>query len=156
VPEYAHIAEIMLKSGATEYEVAIALGVSVDTLANWKARHPEFLGATKAGKEAKLERVERALFHRAVGYTHEATKFFQNGSEVIAVKHDEHYPPDTGACAFYLKNGDPAVWKDAHHVTASVHDKRDEIDMTDDELVEVIRKEQALRAAAAAGIPPKT
>lgn len=156
--QYAHIAQVMADVGATDLEIARACGVSVRTLYRWKSEHPEFCQALKVGKDACDDRVEMSLYHRAVGYTHEATKFLQNGSEVISVQHLEHVPPDTTAAIFWLKNRRALLWRDRREVAAELVDKRLE-DLTDDELVEIIRKEQEARAraeaAAAAGTPAK-
>jgi hypothetical protein len=38
----------------------------------------------------------------------------------VIVPYDEHVPPDTTAQIFWLKNRDPAHWRDAWQIEASV------------------------------------
>jgi hypothetical protein len=91
-----------------------AFDVSVVTIDSWKIRYPEFLGPLKAGKEEADKRVERSLYQRAVGYSYNAVKIFcdKNGN-VTKVPYKEHVPPDVTAQIFWLKNRDPAKWRDA-------------------------------------------
>ena len=88
---------------------------------NWKAQHPDFLGSLKAGKEEADARVEQSLYQRAAGYSYNAEKIFCNkDGEVTRVPIVEHVPPDVTAQIFWLKNRDPARWRDAwqlEHVT---------------------------------------
>jgi hypothetical protein len=59
-------------------------------------------------------RVERSLYSRAVGYSFNSEKVFCNKEgEVTRVPIVEHVPPDVTACIFWLKNRDPAHWRDA-------------------------------------------
>ena len=62
---------------------------------------------------ADAEVAER-LFLRARGYTHEAVKILSRGGkeEPVMVPYVEHYPPDTTACIFWLKNRRPDLWRD--------------------------------------------
>jgi hypothetical protein len=59
--------------------------------------------------------------HRAVGYSFNSEKIFCNkDGEVTRVPIVEHVPPDVTAQIFWLKNRDPAHWRDAwqlEHVT---------------------------------------
>ena len=68
----------------------------------------------KAGKAEADVRVERSLYQRAVGYSYDAVKIFcdKNG-KVTRVPYPEHVPPDFTAQIFWLKNRDPAHWRDA-------------------------------------------
>jgi len=68
----------------------------------------------KAGKAEADVRVERSLYRRAVGYSYDAVKIFcdKNG-KVTPVPYREHVPPDFTAHIFWLKNRDPAHWRDA-------------------------------------------
>lgn len=100
--------------GATDRELADFFKVSQSTLNLWKIEHPEFSEALKLGKESADARVERSLFQRALGYTHDAVKIFadpKTGAEQI-VPFTEHYPPDTTAAIFWLKNRRPEEWRD--------------------------------------------
>jgi hypothetical protein len=62
-------------------------------------------------------RVERSLYQRAVGYSYDAVKIFcKKDGEIFEAPYVEHVPPDVTACIFWLKNRDPAHWRDAWQV----------------------------------------
>jgi hypothetical protein len=69
------------------------------------------------GKAEADNRVERSLYERANGYSYDAEKIFcdKNG-KVTRVPYREHVPPDVTAGIFWLKNRDPAHWRDAWQV----------------------------------------
>lgn len=113
-PEYIEQARKLCLLGATDRELADFFEVAESTLNLWKLEHPEFSESLKSGKEAADERVERSLFHRAIGYKHDAVKMFQAGGAVISEQYVEHYPPDTTAAIFWLKNRKPKEWRDRH------------------------------------------
>jgi hypothetical protein len=138
-PEYAAQAEKLCNLGATDIEIADFFEVALRTIGNWKHEHPDFLAALKTGKDALDERVERSLYHRAIGYTFDSIKFvrYENGVEQIPYR--EHVPPDVVACIFWLKNRRFRQWNDVnkHEVgKAGAFDK-----MNADELADYIRSE---------------
>jgi hypothetical protein len=98
--------------GATDVEMADFFGVSLRTFMRWKVSKPEFWHALKATKDAADERVERRLWERAVGYSAEVEKVVCSRGKVMRVRTVEHYPPDTTACIFWLKNRQPDRWRD--------------------------------------------
>src|SRR6201999_255727 len=73
-PDLARIAERLCRNGATDIEVADILGISVRTFYRWCLLHDEFTVAVRTGKDAADDRVERALYQRAVGYDYVAEK----------------------------------------------------------------------------------
>ena len=113
-PEFVEQATKLCQLGATDAELADFFGVNTTTIWRWQAVHPEFCNALKRGKDAADERVERSLFSRATGYTHEAVKIFMPaGAEgPVYAKYQEHIPPDTTACIFWLKNRRQKEWRD--------------------------------------------
>lgn len=98
--------------GLTDVQMAAALDISKATLNTWKKQHPEFLDSIKGGKDVADAEVALSLFQRANGYSHKAVKMFQAGGAIIAKQYTKHYPPDTVACIFWLKNRQPALWRD--------------------------------------------
>ena len=52
---------------------------------------------------------------RANGYTYDAVKIFMpaGAKKPVYAPYREHVPPDTTAAIFWLKNRDPAHWRDA-------------------------------------------
>jgi hypothetical protein len=120
-PEFVKQAEKLARLGATDMEVADFFEVSVRTIHRWKATHPEFCHSLKAGKEDADNRVERALFQRAVGYEQDAVKIFMpaGADKPVIAEYREVIAPDTTACIFWLKNRRREEWRDKqnHEVT---------------------------------------
>jgi hypothetical protein len=98
---------------ATEVEIADALGIDYGTYLRWQAEYPQFARALELGKAKANKRVIRALYHRAIGYTHDAVKIFKTADDTpLIVPYREHVPPDTNAAQFWLKNRQPDQWRD--------------------------------------------
>lgn len=107
----------MSELGAVDTEIAAALGVSLACLNVWKGKHPEIVESLKLGKEQPDKRVKRSLYQRAMGYSHPEidirTVTLPNGggSEIVKTPIIKHYPPDTTACIFWLKNRMPEEFR---------------------------------------------
>lgn len=104
--------------GATDQEIADAMGVSRKTINRWSWRKDDngdrvrtsFGEALAAGKDAADAKVERKLYERCLGYDVEEVKqkieHDKNGrpnivsSEVVK----KHIPPDTMAIMYWLNN----------------------------------------------------
>ncbi len=72
-------------------------------------------------KEVCDDRMERSLYHRGVGYSHEAGKVFLNrDDEIVEHKYIEHYPPDPTSMIFFLKNRRPDRWGDSQNIDGAV------------------------------------
>lgn len=110
--EFSETAHRLAQQGATDREIAEALDIAESTLYLWRHTHPEFLEALKLGKEAADDRVESALYHRAIGYRHDAIKIMQNSGQVIIEPYVEHVPPDIGAIKLWLTNRRPDRWRE--------------------------------------------
>jgi hypothetical protein len=102
--------------GATDLEMADYLGVSNTTFYRWKHQHKEFRHTLKLGKAEADENVEQSLYQRARGYSVDTVKVFCTQGEVTKVPIREHYPPDTTAAIFWLKNRKPNEWRDKSEV----------------------------------------
>ncbi len=96
--------------GAKDTELADFFEVSEQTINAWKKKHPKFLESLKRGKRIADANVAERLYNRACGYTHPEDKIFNNGGEALIVPTLKHYPPDSTAAIFWLKNR--AGWKD--------------------------------------------
>jgi hypothetical protein len=96
----------------TDWEVATLLGVNLSTLFRWRTQYPQFARVFRLGKTEADNRVERALFGRAVGYDYEIEKqiMTRNGKETLRWR--EHLPPDVAAALAYLRNRRPDRWRD--------------------------------------------
>lgn len=130
-PEFVEQAKKLCELGATDVEMADFFNVAVSTFYLWKNKQPEFSEALKAGKSAADERVERSLYHKAVGYTFESEKVFQHQGQIIRAPIREHVPPDTTAMIFWLKNRRADDWREkTEQVIRHEHVNQ----MSDDEL----------------------
>jgi hypothetical protein len=111
--EHDRVAASMARLGATEIEIADALGVSLSAVRNWLGTYSTFEQAVRLGKEAADARVERSLYAKAIGYEHDTVKIFlaKNG-DPVTVPYREHLPPDTVACITWLKLRKPNEWRD--------------------------------------------
>lgn len=110
--EYVEQARKLCELGATDIELGDFFGVDRVTIWRWSQEHEEFCNALKAGKGSADERVERSLYARAIGYTHDAVKIFNANGVPMVVPYREHVAPDTTAAIFWLKNRRPDEWRD--------------------------------------------
>ena len=110
--EYPAQALKLCRLGATNPELADFFKVAVSTLSKWLAEIPEFSDALKEGREIANANVASRLYERAMGYSHPEDKIFNNNGEALIVPTTKHYPPDTTAAIFWLKNRCPAQWRD--------------------------------------------
>lgn len=118
-PEFVGQARKLCELGMTDEELARFFDVHVATIYRWQATFPEFCEALKVGKAAPDDRVERSLYHKAVGYTFESEKIFNYQGEIVRAKCVEHVPPDTTAAIFWLKNRRKDDWRDRHEHTGA-------------------------------------
>ena len=120
-PEHVAQAAKLCKLGATDRDLADFFGVNEASIHRWKIEFKEFANALKLGKDLADKRVEQSLYRRAMGYSHDAVKIFcSKTGEVTKVPYVEHFPPDTVACIFWLKNRKPQEWRDKLDIDATV------------------------------------
>jgi hypothetical protein len=107
----------MAQLGATDPEIAKALGIGLAAFNVWKGKHPEIMESLRLGKEPPDQRVKRSLYQRAVGYSQVENDIRTitlpngGGSEIVITPVIKHYPPDTTACIFWLKNRMPEEFR---------------------------------------------
>ena len=136
--EYADQALKLWLLGATDKELSEFFSVSEQTLTKWKKDYPEFLESLKKGKNIADANVASRLYNRAIGYNCKATKFAtSNGKITDSKEFIEHYPPDTTAAIFWLKNRQPEKWRDKKEVDANVN-LGDELESLTDEKLQAI------------------
>jgi hypothetical protein len=106
--------------GWTDREMSEFFDVSYATWNNWKGKHPKFLDSLKEWKTEADERVERALYERALGFSHDEDKIFCSKEGLVTtVATVKTYAPDTTAAIFWLKNRQPKHWKDSKNINIS-------------------------------------
>ncbi len=110
--KYCTIARKLCELGATDDDLAEALGVSERTIRTWMVTHEDFSAACRVGKQAADDLVERRFYNRAVGYTYEAEKVFMpaGAPEPVYASYREHVPPDVNAGRFWLQKRRPDQW----------------------------------------------
>lgn len=140
--EYVDLALKFCLLGATDKDLASFFSVSEQTINNWKKIYPEFLESLKKGKNIADANVASSLYRSAIGYSHKDTKLFLNDGKVIKEEFMKHYPPDTTAAIFWLKNRQPEKWRDKKEIENNVK-LNDELEsMSDAELEAVVRGEK--------------
>ena len=99
--------------GATDKQLATFFKVTVYTIDKWKQVHHEFLQSLRDGKKIfDNETVVKALLHRAIGYSHPEEKIFIFKGKIVRATTTKHYPPDSTALIYWLKNRLPEEWRD--------------------------------------------
>lgn len=115
-PEFAKQAARLCALGATDAQLADFFEVAVSTVNLWKVQHAEFSESIRVPKEQADDRVEQSLFRRAMGYEHDEVDLKVVGGEIVQTDVRKHYPPDTTAAIFWLKNRRAAEWREVKAV----------------------------------------
>jgi hypothetical protein len=110
------VARVIGILGGTDEQLADALGISRRALAYRKTKDPELFHTLKEAKDEADGRVQKALFQRGIGYTCDVHHISQYKGIVTVTAVKKHYPPDTTACIFWLKNRKPREWRDRPEV----------------------------------------
>jgi hypothetical protein len=146
---YAEEGRKLCEHGATDAQMAGFWGVHENTINNWKRAHPEFAQEVRRGKMMADARVAEALYRRAIGYSHPAVKIMQHEGKPVVVEYTKHYPPDTQACIFWLKNRQPHLWRDIKYrevdqtnanVSMSLDEERKLVQAEADEILKSLRE----------------
>ncbi|HGN1707957.1 TPA: helix-turn-helix domain-containing protein [Providencia rettgeri] len=115
-PEYAEQARKLCLLGATDKELADFFNVSEKTINNWKNEEIEFLQSIKKGKQMADADVAERLFNRACGYVAPDLDIRVIENQIVKTEFQKHYPPDTTAAIFWLKNRQKDKWRDKQEV----------------------------------------
>jgi hypothetical protein len=109
--------------GLTTEQLAEYYKVAPSTFNEWQTKHPKFRDTIKAGKEEADEKVARSLFQKATGYTTKKTtvKKYPGGESVTEVEIE--HPPDTTSIIFWLKNRQPAIWREKKNIEIEGEDE---------------------------------
>lgn len=112
-PKLAGVVYRLALLGLSHEQMAGVLGVAESTVYDWKSRHGEFRMALLSGMAIADSAVVKSLYQTACGYSHpsEVVRVLADGT-VVRVATTKHYPPDTQAGIFLLKNRQPELWKE--------------------------------------------
>lgn len=110
--------------GATDEEIAAALGISRKTVQRWKKEYPSFNEAITKGKDAADAKVEKSLFQRAIGYeTTDTEKIVEvdtrtGQSKPVKIRTvTKQIAPDTMAGMYWLNNRKRDDWGNGRNKT---------------------------------------
>lgn len=157
--EYADQAFRYCLLGATNERMAEFFDVDIHTFDRWWRAHEEFRSAITRGREDADALMAQSLWHRGRGYSHDAVKIFMteevtidldSGQKTVRevpvyVPYTEHYPPDTNAASLWLRNRQPALWRDKQEIE---HTVRNASDRSDEELERIAFNDNEEKAAA--------
>jgi transcriptional regulator with XRE-family HTH domain len=111
------------RNGLTYEQIAHNMGITRNTLNEWRNRYQAIDDALKRTREIVDLEVENALYKRAMGYDYDEEiyqrKVDKNTCEEnleLIKKVTKHVPPDTTAQIFWLKNRKPEEWRDKREV----------------------------------------
>jgi DNA-binding XRE family transcriptional regulator len=141
--KYADMAYKIALLGATDKDLAEIFEVSEQTINTWKKKHKEFSLSLKKGKDMADAEVADKLFKRATGYSHPDVDIKVIRNKIVPTKLVKHYPPDTTAAIFWLKNRQKDKWRDKVETGVTDKDGNDVKPFTDeqaDKFIEAINK----------------
>jgi len=112
--------------GARTHDLAEYFEVANSTIEYWLRVRPDFARAVRRGRIRAALKVSRALFSRAIGYSHpdvhvlsnrvkvydEDGKVIEERTEPLLVPITKHYPPESWAAHKYLSIMFRDVWAD--------------------------------------------
>ncbi|WP_430827275.1 terminase [Chryseobacterium indologenes] len=107
--------------GAIDKEIAEFFNVCEATINNWKIEYPEFLESIKKGKQIADANVADRLYQRALGFEHDSEEIKVIEGDIERVPVRKVYPPDPTSAIFWLKNRQPAKWRDKQEVEATIN-----------------------------------
>lgn len=103
------------RDGLTNEQIAHNMGISRETLNQWRNKFVAISDALKSGKEIVDIEVENALLKRALGYKYNeiTQEIDKNSGKTIKTKIvTKEVIPDITAQIFWLKNRKPDKWRD--------------------------------------------
>ena len=138
-PEYNEMARKHCLLGATDRELADLFGVNEDSIHEWKKVYPKFSESIISGKDVADAQVAESLFKRATGYVGRKVVTANVAGAITDIKEvNDYIGPDTAAASLWLRNRQPAKWRDKvdHELSGTLKISRAE-DLTDDQLAAI-------------------
>lgn len=130
--EFEKQAYLLCLLGATDKELADFFEISESTLNEWKKTYTGFSESLKKGKIIADAEVSAKLYHRATGYSHPDIDIKVIRNKIVKTLLIKHYPPDTTAAIFWLKNRQKSKWRDKQSIEFE--------SMTDEQLDAIIER----------------
>ncbi|AOF18139.1 terminase [Yersinia enterocolitica] len=109
---YAEQARKLCLLGYTDKELADFFEVNEATINRWKKDHKEFCESIKKGKDISDGNVVDSLYQRAMGFVAPDIDIRVIDDKIVKTEITKHYPPDTAAAIFWLKNRQKKTWRD--------------------------------------------
>ena len=125
--EYTKIAQKMCELGATVPDLAFAFGVAESSVKLWAVKHKTFSDALRIGRDPADDKVERAVYERAVGYSHPDIDIRVVDGCIVETPITKHYPPDMKAAWGWLFNRRSDKWHPNPESTTPPQDIKIEI-----------------------------
>jgi hypothetical protein len=110
--------------GATNEDLAGLFKVSLASIGNWLARHPEFRKAVRDGRDVADADVALSLLQKAKGFAHIDVKVLQIEGDAKQVEYNRYFPPDTQAAIFWLRNRRRKQWRELIEHERTVTDEK--------------------------------
>ncbi len=148
--------EAWARDGLIDEQIAANIGISRETLYQWKNKYSDISDALKKGKEVVDIQVENALLKRALGYeytevTQEICENAESGEMELRVtkKVTKEVVPDTTAQIFWLKNRRPDKWRDKQDIEHSggLSVRNIYENMSEEELMELAKKYEKINSS---------
>lgn len=148
--------EAWARDGLIDEQIAANIGISRETLYQWKNKYSDISDALKRGKEVVDIQVENALLKRALGYeyteiTQELCENAESGEMELRVtkKVTKEVVPDTTAQIFWLKNRRPDKWRDKQDIEHSggLSVRNIYENMSEEELMELAKKYEKINSS---------
>ena len=111
--------EALYSFNVIDEQVSELLGITGQTLENWK-KDEVFFEAIQRGKKISNDRVVKTLFERAIGYDHPEDDIRVIENKIVITPTIKHYPPETAAAKFWLKNRAKDEWRDQQEFTMEI------------------------------------
>lgn len=110
-----------MAEGYTRKQLAAYFGIALSTLYEWMKAHAEFADAIKRSAAFIDQQVENSLLKRARGFEYDEVEVSGDVNKKRVKKVRKLIPPDVTACIFWLKNRQPARWRDLQKQDVTLH-----------------------------------
>ncbi len=116
VAPYLDRIKLWVAKGATNTEVAEKLGITRESLNQYRRKYADVADALEIPRGAVDDEVEAALYKRCKGYDYEEVTKWQTigpGGKIIWLEKrtTKHLPPDPSSIQFWLTNRRKPEWK---------------------------------------------